>query len=51
MGSYQLDKEEPVHLVKLSPFRVSCYLVTMGQYQRFNPGHRQRWEKDYGSFF
>lgn len=51
MGSNDYDYENPIHPVKLSPFQMGCYPVTLGQFLRFDPGHRQRWDMDYGEFF
>ena len=50
MGSNDYDSEKPIHPVKLSPFQMGCYPVTVEQYQRFDPEYRQRWEKNYGQF-
>ncbi len=50
MGGNGHDWEKPIHPVKLSAFRIGCYPVTVGQYQRFDPGYRQRWEQGYGKF-
>ncbi|HEX3047374.1 MAG TPA: SUMF1/EgtB/PvdO family nonheme iron enzyme [Bacillota bacterium] len=39
MGSNEFDDEQPIHPVKLTPFRLSCYPVTVDQYQRFDQNH------------
>ncbi len=51
MGSNEDDDEKPIHPVKIFPFRLGCYAVTVGQYQRFDPDHKKRNMKEYGKFF
>lgn len=51
MGSNEDVDEKPIHPVKLSPFRLGRYAVTIGQYQRFDPDHKKRNKKEYGEFF
>jgi formylglycine-generating enzyme required for sulfatase activity len=51
MGGDEFDSEKPTHSVKISPFRLGCYAVTVGQYQRFDPDHKKRNQKEYGKFF
>jgi formylglycine-generating enzyme required for sulfatase activity len=51
MGGDEFDWEKPIHPVKISPFRLGRYAVTVGQYQRFDPDHKKRNKKEYGEFF
>jgi formylglycine-generating enzyme required for sulfatase activity len=49
MGSSEYDDEKPIHPVKLPSFRLGCYPVTVGQYHRFDPGHRkERLDDEFG---
>jgi formylglycine-generating enzyme required for sulfatase activity len=49
MGGGEYADEIPYHSVKLAPFRLSCYPVTVGQYHRFDPGHRkERLQDEFG---
>jgi len=41
MGGDEFDDEQPIHPVRVSSFWLGCYPVTVGQYARFNPGHRK----------
>ncbi|MGH7493158.1 MAG: SUMF1/EgtB/PvdO family nonheme iron enzyme [bacterium] len=41
MGGNEYENEQPVHPVKISPFRLGRYAVTVGQYQRFDPDHKK----------
>ncbi|MDW7679694.1 MAG: SUMF1/EgtB/PvdO family nonheme iron enzyme, partial [bacterium] len=46
-GTFKMGGEgkydgKPIHKVKLSPFRLGCYPVTVGQYHRFDPAHRKK---------
>lgn len=41
MGGNEDDDEKPIHPVKISPFYLGCYSVTVEQYHRFDPGHRK----------
>lgn len=51
MGGDELDWEKPIHSVKISPFRLGRYVVTAGQYQRFDPDHRKQNVKGNERFF
>jgi len=51
MGGEEYSDERPIHRVKISLFRLGRYAVTVGQYQRFDPGHKQRFIKEYRKFF
>ncbi|MCI0495130.1 SUMF1/EgtB/PvdO family nonheme iron enzyme [candidate division KSB1 bacterium] len=51
MGSNEYDSEKPIHPVKIAPFRLGRFAVTVGQYQRFDPDHKARYAKDYKEFF
>jgi len=50
MGGDEFDWEKPIHSVKIPPFRLGRYAVTVGQYQRFDPDQK-RHMKEYGEFF
>lgn len=51
MGGDEFDRAKPIHPVKISPFRLGRYAVTVGQYQRFDPDHKKRQLKEYAKFF
>ncbi|MFZ5519491.1 MAG: SUMF1/EgtB/PvdO family nonheme iron enzyme [Candidatus Zhuqueibacterota bacterium] len=51
MGSNEDDDEKPIHRVTVASFRLGQFPVTVGQYQRFDPGHKEQWRKEYGKFF
>ena len=51
MGGDEFDWEKPIHSVKIPPFRLGRYAITVGQYQRFDPDHKKRNMKEYGKFF
>ncbi len=51
MGSNEDADEKPIHPVKLSSFRLGRYAVTVGQYQRFDPDHKKRNQKEHAEFF
>jgi len=51
MGGDEFDDEKPIRSVKISPFRLGRYAVTVGQYQRFDPDHKKRNMEEYGEFF
>ncbi|MBI1748678.1 MAG: SUMF1/EgtB/PvdO family nonheme iron enzyme [Acidobacteria bacterium] len=50
MGSNETAYEKPIHPVKISPFRLGCYAVTVDQYQCFDPDHKKRSIKESGEF-
>jgi formylglycine-generating enzyme required for sulfatase activity len=41
MGGEEEDDEMPIHQVLISPFQLGCYVVTVEQYARFDPGHKK----------
>ncbi len=41
MGGNEDDREKPIHPVMISPFQLGRYPVTVEQYHRFDPKHRE----------
>ena len=42
MGGSEDDDKKLKYEVKLSPFQLGCFTVTVGQYHRFDPDHKKR---------
>jgi len=51
MGGDEYDREKPIHSVKIQPFRLGRYAVTVGQYQRFDSDHQKRNQEGLEKFF
>ena len=51
MGGEEYDSEKPLHAVQLSAFKLARYPVTLGQYLRFDPGHKKQFEKGNQAFY
>ncbi|NUO82726.1 SUMF1/EgtB/PvdO family nonheme iron enzyme [candidate division KSB1 bacterium] len=51
MGGDEFDDEKPIHSVKIPMFRMGRYAVTVRQYQRFDPDHKERNMEEAREFF